>query len=322
MDKPFTTYDEQVNILRSKSLEIVDEDELVNYLKRYGYYGLITGYKRLFKRKDGNYKPHTTIRDIVALCEYDRNLRELFLRYILVIESHIKSLLSYSFCDKYGCQESDYLNVNNYQYICFQKEVTVLIGKLQTAIGSADKHPYLLFQKKQHGNIGLWALTRVLTIGIVSKMYSLSTSDVQSSVSKEFPFVSEAALSSMLFLLTDIRNVCAHNERLFDYKDSENEIRVTDVHRIMKLKMNSGDYIQGRRDLFATIITFKYLLPDNEFEEFINQFEKITDNLLSKTKVIQRLQIFKLMGLPINWTDIRNCPKKLDKKQETYLTDE
>ena len=179
MDKPYTTYDEQIQILKDKRLEIFDEDEAVQLLKECSYYALISGYKTPFKAKDGYYKPHTTIKDIYALYEYDMGLRELFLKYILKIENHIKSLISYSFCATYGEMQSDYLNVNNYDYSTENQDgINQLISKLQETIATSTNHAYLQHQLIRHGNIPLWALIRALTIGTVSKMYSyLKTSD-------------------------------------------------------------------------------------------------------------------------------------------------
>ena len=48
-------------------------------------------------------------------------------------------------------------------------------------------------------------------------MYSLCTQDVQAAVSKEFPVILEKQLVGMLDFLTQVRNVCAHNERLYDF---------------------------------------------------------------------------------------------------------
>ena len=102
MDKPYTTYDEQLDILKRKKLNIPNDEEAVQLLKECSYFALISGYKAPFKGKDGFYKPYTTLKDIHALYEYDMELRELVLKYILKIENHIKSLISYSFVQSLG----------------------------------------------------------------------------------------------------------------------------------------------------------------------------------------------------------------------------
>ena len=310
MDKPYTTYEEQVKILDNKKLIIKEKERVIYLLKKCGYFGLITGYKHPFKGKDGNYKKHTTIDDIYALYQYDMELRELFLRYILVIENKLKSLISYSFCEKYGDLESDYLNVTNFDYISSkQEDINKLIGKLQRAMNSSEKHPYVQHQRERHGNIPLWALMRVLTLGMVSKMYSLLKSEAQALVSKEFESVREDELTQMVDLLSRFRNVCAHNERLYDYKYLMGEIKTTNVHRSLNLKKKGDYYEQGKKDLFAVAIVFKYLLDKDEFDTFIDRFDELTNRLLEDTRIIQKAQILKLMGFPENWKEIKDCAK-------------
>lgn len=323
MDKPYTTYDEQLKILTDKHLVIKDEEEVVKLLKKCSYFGLVTGYKHPFKDKEGFYKIHTTINDIFALYSYDMELRELFLKYILIVENHIKSLISYCFCDSFGEEESAYLNANNYDYNqSKQDEINYLIGKLKKEMNNYDSHPYLQHQKN-HGNIPLWVLVKVLTLGVISNMYSLLKPQTQTMVCKEFKYISEEDLAQMIEMLSRFRNVCAHNERLYDYKyirikDGKmlsTEIRTTDVHKVLKLKTQKGSYVQGKNDLFSVVIIFKYLLSDEELSSFIESFDSVTNKLLSKTNIIQKSQILKLMGFPNNWQEIKNCPKHINKEE-------
>ena len=298
MSKPYTTYEEQIEILRNKGLVIEDEGEVIDKLKECGYFGLISGYKRPFKDRTGRYKLHTTINDIYALYTFDSELRVLFLRYILRIENHIKSLLSYYFCEKYGESQSNYLNVNNYEYENNQEAINFLVSKLQLAIDEADSHIYLKHQKKSHGNIALWALIRVLTLGNVSKMYSLLKPEVKCKISKEFKGINEGQLERMIDILSRFRNVCAHSERLYDYKYNKGEIDNTEIHKKLEIKKKKGHYIQGKKDLFAVVVVFKYMLSQNEFDNFVDEMSKLIMKLLKETNVLQELQVLKLMGFP------------------------
>lgn len=104
MPKPFLTYEQQLAKLRDeKHLVISDEESASNKLKRIGYYSLISGYKHLFRiPNQKNYKDGVSFDEIVALYEFDESLRELFLHYLLHIERHMHSLLSYYFTEKNG----------------------------------------------------------------------------------------------------------------------------------------------------------------------------------------------------------------------------
>ena len=96
MPKPFLTYAQQIQKLKDKNLVIPDEPNAAAILHRYGYFALITGYKDLLKnRTTKRYLDGTTFDDIVAIYRFDEQLRELTFRYLLHIERHIRSSLSW-----------------------------------------------------------------------------------------------------------------------------------------------------------------------------------------------------------------------------------
>ena len=74
--KKFFTYEEQIELLKSKKLIITDEQRAINYLKQYSYYSLISGYKDIFKvEKNGNYRPDARFEHIVLLYQLDNMLK-------------------------------------------------------------------------------------------------------------------------------------------------------------------------------------------------------------------------------------------------------
>ncbi|MBQ8784078.1 MAG: Abi family protein [Clostridia bacterium] len=302
-EKEFKSYSQQIDLLKKKNLEIDNEEEAVSLLKRYSYFGLINGYKYPFKAKDGNYKNNTTIEDIYALYCFDNELRHVLLKYILEVENHIKSLLSYSFCEKYGEDESEYLNESNYA-VCQspkeESEVKKLINVLKDTLSDYRRYDYMYHQKKNHSNIPLWVLVKALTFGNISKMYSYQKSEIQARISKEFDFVRENNLVTFLDILTGFRNVCAHNERLFDYKVKKHQISKMPLHQVMKVANT------GTRDLFAVIIVLKYLLKKELFENLVRDIERLITELFEKTNQIQRTQLYKCMGFPEDWSRIKN----------------
>ena len=122
MSKIFFTYEQQLNKLQQeKGLIIPDIISATKTLEQLSYYSLIGGYKQLFKHTPSqNYKYGVTFDELVAFYYFDEELCSLFLKYILHIERHIKSLLSYYFCEKYSEQDIEYLNIqiinNQYAY--------------------------------------------------------------------------------------------------------------------------------------------------------------------------------------------------------------
>lgn len=304
--KPFRTYEQLIKKLDEKKLDINDSEYIIKLLKRHSYFALISGYKEPFKDKKGDYKIHTTIQDIYALYCFDEALRDLFLRYILKIEKHVKSLISYSFCEIYGEDQRQYLSAVNYDYnIKNQDDINELVTRLTKITTETQNYPYISHQKRKYGNIPLWVMMKALTLGTVSKMYSFLMQNIKQKVSKEFRYVHESMLAQMLDLLARVRNVCAHNERLYDYKYRKGTIDDTGVHIQLGIPKKKGQFIKGKNDLFAVVIVLKYLLDEDEFEGFVEELENLFDDLFNKTRIIQRTQVYKYMGFPENWSDIK-----------------
>ena len=76
-DKKFLTYEQQVQKLYDKKLEISNCQEVIELLKKYSYFNLVNGYKVPFKNKDGNYKKGTSINDIYSLYIFDDAFRHI-----------------------------------------------------------------------------------------------------------------------------------------------------------------------------------------------------------------------------------------------------
>ena len=113
--KKFSTFSEQVEWLQSeKKLVIDDKKRAEDILQRIGYFSLIGGYKYLFRVPlTKKYKENTSFEEIYSLYLFDGELRELFFKYLLQIERHLRSLISYYFSELYGESQSAYLNIDN-----------------------------------------------------------------------------------------------------------------------------------------------------------------------------------------------------------------
>lgn len=310
VNKPFLTYQEQIEKLcKEKNLQIDNVEYAISLLKKHSYFALVSGYKRPFKKKDGSYQEHTSLNDIYALYSFDNALRNIILSKILIVEKHIKSLLSYSFCEENGSLQQSYLDATRYNYIPANQEgINKLLSKLTTIANDPKDYPYIQHQKDIYHNIPLWVMIKALPMGSISKMYSYLTPKVQSKISREYPYVNENELARMLDLLSRVRNVCAHNERLFDYIYRKGSIKDCFVHKALNIPKKGAKYKCGKSDLFAVLISLRYLLDAEEMSELVAQIRAQLDILYSKTKRLSTGQMRKYMGFPLKWEEIENCP--------------
>ena len=96
-DKPFKTYDQQIEILRSRNIIINDIDFAKKALCNCSYYALINGYKNTFLSVKGSDKfiEGTKFEHLYTLYFLDTSLNQILFKYILHIERSLKSKISY-----------------------------------------------------------------------------------------------------------------------------------------------------------------------------------------------------------------------------------
>ncbi len=97
-----------------------------------------------------------------------------------------------------------------------QKQINKLIKILTDLITKPQKYPYINHYKANQQDVPLWALVNALSFGTISKFYELSKPQIQSAISRDFSSINESQLRKLLEVLTDFRNVCAHEEKLLD----------------------------------------------------------------------------------------------------------
>lgn len=303
MKKEFRSYNEQIKILENKGLIINNKEHALHTLKHAGYFLLINGYKKPFKQNDGKYKNGTHFEDIEHLYQFDEKLRILTLEHLLSIERRVKSSIAYHFSQ--DCKgENQYFNVNNYDYnndVKKIQEINRLVSILIEAY-SDNKHSYISHYKKNHdGEIPLWVLINAMTFGQVSKMYSLLKMSTRQKISGDFHLDSDKDMGKILNMITLFRNVCAHNERLYDYS-TQTGIDLKYISPYVKNK--NYNYERERKRYFGLFYCFQRLVHGREAYAFSEDLK----NLIEKADIINNANISPIiireMGFPEKWTEI------------------
>lgn len=307
MPKPFLSYEQQIEKLKNeKNLIIDDEAYAIEMLKQVGYFKLIGGYKHLFKNKTTKkFKDNTHFEDIVRLYMFDETLREINLKYILKAEQHLKSLISYHFCDRYGESQTAYLTKTNYEYTTARnkQDIDKLVKLLNdNYISHSTDYPYINHTKSKHGNLPLWVLINALTFGNISKMYLLFSQGLRICISKNYKYLNEKQLGQITTVLTKFRNACAHGERLFTYR-TKDSIPDLLIHKKLSIPQKGTQYIYGKNDLFSVVISLRYLLLPEQFKEYKQALSRVINDYL-QISVIPQTEILHEMGFPPDWKNI------------------
>lgn len=303
MDKEFKSYKEQIRLLKSKGLIISDEGHAISVLANVSYFALINGYKKPFKDVTGNYIKDTTFENIEQLYLFDKNLRIFMLKQILYIERRVKSSISYHFSRQFR-EANAYFNVNNYAYNGEKVEEINKLVSILKSIHDSNKHPYINHYKEHHNRIiPLWVLINAMTFGQVSKMYSFLQESTQQRICNDFNIPSQRDMEQMLNMITLFRNVCAHNERLYDYHTQSG---ISKKYITIHIKCTeTNNFEKERKSFFGALVCCRCLMPDLEASEFFAELEQFIYNAeIMKNEKMKRT-LLNEMGMPENWTDIQ-----------------
>ena len=305
--KEFKTIDEQVDILRKKGLIIDDIDMAKNILLKENYF-FINGYRHIFmnSHSDRTFITNATFSEMYSLFLFDRYSRNIFFKNLLIIENRLKSVISYQMSKKYGYKERDYLNPRNFVTAPDKKrKVKDVLDKMKRQIRiNTNRHNATMHYLKNYGYIPLWILVKVLSFGMVCELYSILKDEDKLEVSSTFD-MTPVHLESFLPILSNYRNLCAHEDIVFDHK-TERLIPDCEYHKKLNIFKMDNEYIYGKNDVFAVIIIFKYLLEDEEFRLMLKEFEYELELLDSRIDSIPIEKIMDTMGVPKNYLDIIN----------------
>ena len=304
-NKVFKTLSEQIEILKNRGLIIKDEEYVKKVLLRENYF-FINGYRHLFCKEKGNdtFIDGTTFDELYATFLFDRRIRNIFFKYLLVVENNIKSIISYQLSRKYGYKEKDYLNYDNFnQDPLRRRQINDVINKMKRQIRvNGGKHTATMHYINKYGYIPMWILVKVLSFGIVSELYAILKYEDQRDISNLYG-TDPITLGLYLSIIANFRNLCAHEEILYDYR-TQRVIPDSNIHLALNIEKGIDGYKYGKNDLFALIIMLKCLLSDTEFRNMIYEINYEITILDEKIEIVPLDDILHKIGFPSNWKDI------------------
>jgi len=307
MNKIFKNLDEQIDILKSRNLVIEDEEKAKNILLKENYF-FINGYRHMFLEPNNNKKflEGTTFEELYATFKFDRNIRNIMFKHLLVVENNMKSVISYQLSKKYGYKEKEYLDPKNFTQDSLKtRQVHDVLNKMKRQIRiNGKQHSATLHYLNNYGYVPMWILVKVLSFGIIAELYSILKYEDQKSIADIYK-IDVQDLSTYLYLLASFRNLCAHEDILYDHR-TQKVIPDSKYHSLLNIEKVENEYLYGKNDLFAVVIMMKQLLSDSEFSEFIEEIGYEIDILDGKINVVPLNVILHKIGFPDNWRDIKN----------------
>lgn len=306
--KKFKTIDEQIQLLLARGLVIDDIEKAKLYLQSQNYYNIINGYANYFPRSNDQYTNKTNFNEIARLYTFEREIKQAIFEAIIGMETHLKALFAYRFAEEYADIPYAYLNIN-----CYDKGKTLsvisTISKISKTIEKYRRYKdtSIAHYINQHNDVPIWVLANYLDFGDLRYMLNSSTTKVQNAVAKDLTSFIQQHLSlittftpevmmSFVENINDVRNICAHNNRLIDFNYRRDSKYWAPLHD----KYNIGEK-DKRRDVFSVFISLQCFLSSTEYAIVHNSLRKRINRLDNCLKTISINDIISRLGFPKDW---------------------
>jgi len=236
--KPWLSIEDQIAQLLDRGVAMPDHDAAVRVLREVGYYRL-TGYLHPFRRSvtvlpadprrrrilGDDYRPGTTLSHAESLLCFDRALRLLVIEGVERIEVAFRTQLAHTLG-----------RISPFAHEDPATFTTAFTDARPTAeeSGSSQHHEWLErvrarqqhsdeafvahFRERYDGRMPIWALTEVLELGHVSRLYGGLRNDIATEIANQFGVPTKKLMQSWLASVNYVRNVSAHHARLFNRK--------------------------------------------------------------------------------------------------------
>ena len=315
--KPFKNIEQQLDILKDRNLVITNRVRTLKYLLSNNYYNIINGYSKLFQVPGSdNYINNVTFDEVASLYTFDKDIKRAILQSILEAEHHIKSITAHRFAESYQNQQYAYLDTKNYDNDKIL-DVGYIISKLSKIVnynknrrGTSINHYYT-----NHKDVPIWVLTDYLEFGDTRHIIENLPTSLQNKIAKDLVsfiktnnpnFTGVFPPETMISFLKNInqtRNVCAHNNRLLNFKCSANSVYFAPIHDDFNLQDDDS-----RKTVYSTVVSLQCFISGEEFNRLWNTLRKKVIKLENKLKSVDINIINAALGFPDDWH--RNGPRK------------
>lgn len=313
MQKEFKTLDEQIELLKKRGLTIPDERRAKRYLLTNNYYSIINGYGKYFQDRPDHYLSGASFDEVINLYFFEEEIKKAVFNAILQIERHVKSVVAYRFAEQHPNQNYAFLEPKSYNqhkqklllaYNTISKFSLIL--KANAKSPSSSIHHYI----SKYKGIPIWVLMDYLDFGSLYHFTSVLPDNILNKIAGDFvPFINENIPGEYLAIgftpeimlkflknIHETRNICAHNNRLLDFKCHSDSPYYAPLHSKYDISKKAH-----RTDFYSTFISMQCFLGQTEFAVLNNSLRKRFRSLSKHLNTININKILDKMGFPKDW---------------------
>ena len=269
-------------------------------LRYIGYYHGYKGYR--FTRNPNSRIPFSSLDEVIALNNFDMQLKTLFYPKVMFIENALKSYVIESVLMDSRSENLDVIfnkSITNYRsfprgsdsyHKQYEKRMN-LKGKINTALlrDYSNKKQTVNHFFDSDRAIPIWAIFESLTLGEFGTFFSCANSNVKLRTSRILHLPSNLDSDGKLteyiiYTVKDLRNAIAHNNTIFDTRFQTSRIN---QRLVSLLQSETGIANLNFKYIDAYIVLITYVLrkmgeTKTSCKQFISSFIVCTDDLRSQ----------------------------------------
>ena len=317
--RPWQSFQQQLEILKSRGMQVTDEPAALRYLERIGYYRLSAYWypfrqfkivqdantNQLVNQRQNDFEPNTQFVDAVNLYLFDKQLRLHVLDALERIEVALRVDVAYLLGHK---DTFAYKNIANFHPKFANRtngktkssEHQAWLAKYQS-LCDRSKEDFVTHYLENHGqDLPIWVAIELWDFGALSQLFAMMKVPDQTAIAKKYGVDDFKVFSSWLRSLNYLRNLAAHHSRLWN----------RNVIDQPKLPAENAipwcDEFIGKNDLIAkpflllaiTNHLVKTVCPNTEWND------RVKKHLLDFPKLLSNKKLgIESIGVVQNWQD-------------------
>jgi abortive infection bacteriophage resistance protein len=263
--KPHLSYEQQIELLKSRNLIINDEKYALQKLQHINYYRL-SAYFLPFYTNNNSFKENTTFEQIIELYHFDKELRILTFSAIEKIEIFLRTSIAYNFSKEY--KPFGYMEKMN--FCCREEDFDWLYEDIHKESKRSKETFVKHFKEKYSENyLPIWMVVEIISFGTLSKLYTMLCPHAERLILNGIDLPS-FVFKNWLHVFSYVRNIAAHHSRLWNRK-------FVIKAKIPKHKKKFQGMVNDKYYTFAIMTQYILTAINDTFnfkEELKNLFEK------------------------------------------------
>ena len=287
--KKAITLNQQVKQLQERGLEIPNPKLAERYLANISYYRLGEYWYVMQADKEKHiFKPNSRFSDVIALYNFDAELRLLLFDVIEKIEISLRTKLIYHLS-----HEIDPWWFQNFELFNDSRALVKTLANLQEEVERSQDITLKNHFKKHKDDKRFppaWKSLEHTSFGALSKLYGnlKPTVKAKDTIAQEFGAVNHTYLPSWLQSIAVIRNFCAHHSRLWNRNLPGTVKLLSKPPNPWILDKENVPKQREFQRLYIHMCLMRYLVntikPDNDFSirlnELLNKYPNVDPNAL------------------------------------------